>query len=142
MLVDANLLIFAVDSSSPFHGRARPWLTDQLNGTRRVGVPWESLVAFLRLTTNARVLPRPLSAERAWGLVHAWLDNPLVWVPLPTPAHGAVLGDLMVRYRLRGGLVHDGHLAALAIEHGLTVCSADTDFARFTEVTWSNPLAG
>ncbi len=141
MLIDANLLIYAADATSPFHRRTRAWLTDQLNGVRRVGMPWESLTAFLRLTTNARVLPRPLAVEQAWSLVQDWLDSPLVWVPMPTPTHGSVLRDLLVGHHVRAGLVHDAHLAALALQHGLTICSADTDFARFTEISWHNPLA-
>jgi predicted nucleic acid-binding protein len=53
-----------------------------------------------------------------------------------------VLGSLIRRYRLAGNLIPDAHLAALAVEHGLQVCSADTDFARFGEIRWHNPLAG
>ena len=74
--------------------------------------------------------------------VDAWLASPVAWIPLPTERHAAVLGDLIRRYRLSGNLVPDAHLAALALVHGAEVISADTDFARFTEVRWSNPLAG
>ena len=141
MLIDANLLVFAVREESPFHVKARNWLTDQLNGERRVGIPWQSLAAFLRITTNPRIYERPLEPIAAWTYVEGWLADDLVWTPAPTPRHAQVLGDLIKHHQPRGNLVTDAQLAALAIEHGLEVCSADTDFARFTEIRWHNPLA-
>jgi len=140
MLVDANVLLYARDSSSPFHDRAREWLTVQLNGPVRVGLPWPSLVAFVRISTHARVFERPLSPTQAWEQVEDWLEAPAAWIPEPTHAHASVLGALIGRYGLRGNVVSDAHLAALAIEHGLTVCSADTDFARFADVRWIDPV--
>jgi len=141
MLVDANVLLFAVDSSSPFHPEARAWLDDKLNGPRRVGLPWQSLTAFLRMSTNARASEHPLAPAEAWGYVREWLEAEAAWVPEPTERHREVLGALIVEYDLRGHLISDAELATLAIEHGLTVISADTDFARFTEVRWENPVA-
>ena len=141
MLVDANLLLYAVDETSPDHKPASRWLEDQLNGPRRVGLPWESLGAFVRIATNPRANTTPLSADIAWEIVESWLAVPNVWIPMPTERHGEVLGGLLRRYRIAGNLVPDAHLAALAIEHGLEVYSADTDFARFSEVRWHNPLA-
>ncbi len=141
MLVDANLLLFAVDSGSPWHRRASDWLTDQLSGEHRVGIPWESLGAFVRVATHPRASDHPLQPDDAWAFVEEWLAVPTVWVPQPTEAHAEVLGGLVRRYRLAGNLVPDAHLAAIAIEHGLEVCSADSDFARFTEIRWRNPLA-
>ncbi|HEX8132044.1 MAG TPA: TA system VapC family ribonuclease toxin [Actinomycetes bacterium] len=141
MLVDANLLLIAVDRSSPFHGAAAAWLTGALNGARRVGIPWPSLAAFLRISTNPRASEHPLAPDDAWRHVEAWLACDPVWIPAPTERHAEILGALVVTYQLRGNLVSDAHLAALAIEHGLTVCSADTDFARFREIQWVNPLA-
>jgi toxin-antitoxin system PIN domain toxin len=142
MLVDANILVYAVDEAAPEHDRAAAWLEAALNGNRRVGLPWESLLAFMRLTTNARIVRHPLAPEAAWGLVEAWLAAPTAWVPLPTDRHAAVLGELIATHRPAGRLVPDSQLVALAIQHGAEVISADTDFARFTEVRWSNPLAG
>jgi toxin-antitoxin system PIN domain toxin len=141
MIVDANILLYAVDAVSVHHQRARSWLTEQLLGTRRVGLPWESLVAFVRISTHPRASDRPLSPTEAWRFVEEWLAVPVVWVPTPTEEHGQVLGQLIAKYGLAGNLVSDAHLAALAIEHGLEIWSADTDFARFTEVRWRNPLA-
>ncbi len=141
MLVDANILIFAVDTASPAHEKARTWLEATLNGERRVGLPWESLTAFVRVVTHPRASDHPLRPGEAWAFVLDWLAAPAAWVPLPTDRHADVLGGLVERYRLAGNLIPDGHLAALAMEHGLTVCSADTDFARFTEIDWHNPVA-
>jgi len=141
MLVDANLLLFAVDDAAPGHDVAAAWLEEQLNGARRVGLPWESLTAFVRIATHPRASDHPLKPADAWRFVEDWLAAPATWVPLPTDSHADVLGGLVRRYRLAGNLIPDAHLAALAIEHGLEVCSADTDFARFAEIRWRNPLA-
>jgi toxin-antitoxin system PIN domain toxin len=141
MLVDANILFFAVNESAAEHDRAAAWLEEALNGSRRVGLPWESLTAFVRLSTNPRVVAKPLAPVEAWALVEAWLAAPAAWVPVPTERHAAVLGELVRRYRPAAKLVSDAHLAALAIEHGAEIISADTDFARFVEVRWRDPLA-
>lgn len=141
MLVDANLLLYATDERSPRNGRAVEWLEEKLNGPRPVGLPWQSLVAFLRIATHPRILTNPLMAADAWRQVEDWLAAPAAWIPTSGPSHAALLGELIVRHEVSGNLVPDAQLAALALEHGLTVCSADTDFVRFTEVRWENPLA-
>ena len=141
MLVDVNLLLYAADARAAEHQRAAKWLETQLNGTRRVGLAWQSLSAFVRISTHPRASEHPLSPDDAWRFVEDWLAASTVWVPLPTNAHADVLGDLIRRYRVAGNLVPDADLAALAIEHGLEICSADSDFARVTEVRWRNPLA-
>jgi toxin-antitoxin system PIN domain toxin len=141
MLLDADLLLYAVHRTSAFHDAARAWLTEQLNGPRRVGVPWQSLGAFLRIATHPRAFERPLSAQDAWARVDDWLSARPVWVPVPGDRHASILGKLVVDHDVRGNLMPDAQLAALALEHGLTVCSTDTDFARFTEVRWTNPLS-
>lgn len=112
-----------------------------LNGPRRVGIPWMSLTAFLRVATNPRALSRPLSPSRAWEIVDGWLDAPTVWVPTPGRGHREILGRLVRDLDLRANLIPDAVLAALCIEHGLEMISADTDFARFTEIVWRNPVA-
>jgi len=99
------------------------------------------VTAFTRIVTHPRVMASPLSASRAWALVGAWLETPVVWTPVPTDRHADVLGNLVERHRVTSNLVHDAHLAAIAIQHGLEICSADTDFAGFPEVAWRNPLA-
>jgi toxin-antitoxin system PIN domain toxin len=141
VLVDANILLYAVDEASPFHERASSWLTTQLNGDRRVGFPWLSLVAFLRISTHERASERPLTPEQAVGFVSEWLEPEVSWIPLEGPGHARILTDLITRYRLQDNIISDAHLAALAIEHGLEVCSNDSDFARFSELRWTNPVA-
>lgn len=141
MLVDANILIYAVDETSPSHERAKAWLEGALNGARRVGIPWQSVTAFLRIATNPRALDEPLSPTRAWELVDAWLDSPAAWVPQPLSGHREILARLVSELDLRGNLVSDAVLAALCVEHGLAIVSADSDFARFAEIDWHNPVA-
>ena len=140
MLIDASVLLYAADSASPDHERVAGWLEAVLNGPRRVGFAWPSITAFLRIVTHPRALDRPLTAAQAWTYVEEWLTCDNAWIPQPTANHAAVLGGLITSASLRGNLISDGHLAALAIEHGLQVCSADTDFARFSQVTWVNVL--
>jgi len=142
MLVDANILLYAVDEQSPFHERSRAWLEDALNGSRRVGIPWSSITAFVRIATHPRALTDPLGPAEAWEIATAWLDAGPVWIPEPGRGHREILGRLLVDLDLRANLVSDAVLAALCIEHGLEIVSADSDFARFTELTWINPVSG
>lgn len=141
MLVDANVLLYAVDTESHHHERAKAWMEETLNGPRRVGIPWVSSIAFARIATNPRALRTALTPDDAWSIVAAWLDAPSTWVPEPGPGYRDILGTLLARHRVHANLVSDAALAALAIEHGLDVISNDSDFARFPEVTWRNPLA-
>ncbi len=141
MLVDANLLLYAIDRSSPFHDPARQWWQDTLSGAVRVALPWPTLLAFVRISTHPRASARPLTTAQAWEYVSSWLAQPVVWIPGETERHADVLGRLLARYQLRGNLVTDAHLVALAVCHGLAIASADTDFARFSEVHWHNPVA-
>ncbi len=140
MLLDANLLLYAVNERAAEHEPTVAWLTEQLNGARRVGIPWQSIGAFLRIATHPRAFQRPLTPATAWARVTDWLAAPVAWIPDPGSRHAAILGGLIATHDVRGNLVPDAQLAALAIEHGLEVCSADGDFARFSEVRWTNPL--
>ncbi|TFV54445.1 PIN domain-containing protein [Geodermatophilus sp. DF01-2] len=140
MLVDANLLLYAVNDAAPQHDAARAWWEATLNGSSRVGLPWQTIGAFVRIVTHPRVIRRPLTAEDAWGYAAEWLDVDVVWMPPATERTAAVLGALLRRTGVTGNLVPDAQLAALAIEHGLVVASADSDFAQFPDVRWTNPL--
>lgn len=141
ILVDANLLLYAHVSSLPQHAASRAWLERTLNETARVGLPWQSLTAFVRIATNPRVFERPEGVAEAWSQVELWLDCPSVWIPVPTERHREVFGSLLCAAGATGNLVPDAHLAAIAVEHGLTLCSTDCDFARFPGLRWENPLA-
>jgi hypothetical protein len=140
MLVDANLLLYARNADDPRHDAARDWLEAALNGDRRVGLPWQSLHAFLRIATSPRVFPEPLSGSEAMHQIEDWLDAPSCWVPEPTLRHRAVLARLLADRDVVGSLVTDASLAALAIEHDVPLYSTDTDFARFAGLTWVDPL--
>jgi toxin-antitoxin system PIN domain toxin len=140
VLLDANLLLYAVHERAKQHEAAKDWLTEQLNGSRRVGLPWQTLGAFLRISTHPRAFQRPLLPATAWDRVADWLAAPVAWIPAPGPEHARLLGELITAHDVRGNLVPDAMLAAIAIEHGLTLFSADTDFARFGELSWENPL--
>lgn len=140
MIVDANILLYAVDSRAPHHERAAAWLTAALNGDERVGLPWQSLGAFLRIVTHPRVTASPLSATEAQEHVQRWLAAAPVWIPPATERTAHVLASLARRHHVTGNLVPDAQLAALAMELGVAVVSADSDFARFPEVRWINPV--
>jgi len=138
---DLNLLTYAVDLESPEHLRALHWWNDTLSGSETIGLAWTVLLGFVRLTTNARVFRSPLASDAALDYVDRWLAHPITTVVDPTPRHAQVLRDLLSKAGTAGNLVADAHLAALAIEHGATLCSADRDFGRFIGLEWMNPLA-
>lgn len=141
ILLDANLLVYAVNEDAPLHQGARPWLESVLSGPESVGFAWDALLAFLRLSTRAGVVPRPLPMATALDLVDEWLVQPNATVVQATDSHPRVLRDLMLHLGAGGNLTSDAHLAALAIEHGATLCSTDNDFSRFPGLRWRNPLA-
>lgn len=140
ILVDANILIYSHVETLAQHKLARAWLDDQLNGTTRVGLPWVSLLAFLRLVTNPRVFERPEPTADAWRQVRAWLACETTWIPQPTERHADLLDEFLALPGIHANLVPDAHLGALALEHGLMLCSTDGDFARFPALRWLNPL--
>jgi toxin-antitoxin system PIN domain toxin len=144
ILVDANLLVCAhvKDLPQQICHNMRPranGLDARLSERPKVGLPWPSLLAFVRLVSNPRVFDRPEPVADAWVQVEAWLDAVPAWIPLPTDRHREVLTALIPAVS-KAALMPDAHLAALAIEHGLLLCSADGDFARFPGLRWANPL--
>jgi toxin-antitoxin system PIN domain toxin len=141
ILVDANLLVYAANQAAPEHERARSWLDAHLSGTARVGLPWPSLLAFVRIVSNPAILRNPVTPRNAWRQVREWMECDAAWIPVPGAQHADVLEKLLEDPLVTSRLVPDAHLAALAIEHGLTLCSSDGDFARFRGLKWDNPLA-
>jgi toxin-antitoxin system PIN domain toxin len=139
-LLDANLLVYAAFDVFPSHKKARVWLDGCLNGDTRVGIPWESVTAFVRLASNPRVIVPCLSVRQAWGQAQYWLACENVWTPCATPRHHALLHSLLSGHGITHKHVADAHLAALAIEHGLVLSSADSDFSRFPGLRFENPL--
>lgn len=141
ILVDASLLIYAVNSDAPDHKRAKSWLETALSGSTTVAFSWIVLLAFLRITTRPGLFAKPLRLEAALNLVDAWLDQPSATMIHPGARHQLILRELLLPLGTGGNLTSDAHLAALAIEHGAELYSTDRDFARFAGVKWRNPLA-
>lgn len=133
ILVDVNLLVEATMTSAPGHEAARPWLQERLTGTARVGLPWASITGFVRVVGQPRAWERPLPVGGAISVVRSWLEQPPAWIPDPGPRHLELL-DLLLRAQPSARLVTDAHLASLAIEHGLELCSRDRDFARWSDL--------
>jgi toxin-antitoxin system PIN domain toxin len=140
-IVDANVLLYAVNSASDHHKASRRWLDVALSGADTVGLAWVPLLAFVRLTTKVGLFPSPLRPSEAVRQITEWLHAPGAVMVSPTPRHIDVLGGLLDRIGTGGNLVNDGHLAALAIEHRATVVSYDSDFGRFDGITWQTPDA-
>jgi toxin-antitoxin system PIN domain toxin len=138
-LVDANVLLYAVNERSTHHTEARDWLDGSLNGRETVAFTWIVMLAFVRLVTHPAVFPRPLEPEDALGALRNWLDRPAATVVEPTARHLGVLSDLLASVGTAGNLVNDAHLAALSLEHSCEIVSYDADFARFTGVRWQTP---
>jgi toxin-antitoxin system PIN domain toxin len=141
ILIDTNLLLYAYDSRSERHAPAKNWLEGAFSGQERLGLPWAVVLAFLRLTTHTGVMTQPLNLAEAVAIVESWLERPNSGIVWPTERHWDVLREVLATGQARGALVTDAHLAALAIEHGAVLCSADRDFSRFPGLKWKNPLA-
>jgi uncharacterized protein len=139
--VDANVLLYAVNRRAPHHAVARDWLDAALNGPETVGFAWVVVLAFIRLSTNPGVSPRPISPDRACELVSDWLAQPAAVVVEPTDRHLPILRGLLQSAGTAANLVPDAHLASLAIEHDADVVSFDTDFARFDGLRWHKPTS-
>ena len=140
-LVDANLVLWAHHRQFPQHEAAQGWWAQTLSETPTVGIPWVTVLAFCRISTHSRALERPLAIEDAWTVVTGWLARPNVRCPVPTERHAAILEGLLLGTRAAGNHTTDAHLAALAIEWGLELCSADHDFARYPGLRWRDPLS-
>ena len=138
-LVDANVLLYAINASSPQHGVAKAWLDEALSSDERVGVPWLSLLAFVRIATHPAVFPAPLRTDQALAVVRAWCARPNVVQPEPSSGFVDTFARVLDAARAHGGFVNDAYLAALAIEYGAKVVTFDRDFARFDGVAMMRP---
>jgi uncharacterized protein len=134
VIVDANVLLYAVDRAGAHHDRSRAWLDSALAGAEAVGLAWAALLAFVRVGTNPSILPNPMTVDEATGQVETWLTGPAAVIAHPTSRHAALLRGLLRESGTAGNLTTDAHLAALAIEHGADIVSFDRDFARFSGV--------
>lgn len=141
ILPDVNLLIHAYNIGSPQHQRARIWWESALSQGEVIGLAWVTVLGFIRMTTNRGPLTNPFSVDQALERVEAWLAQPNVRIVHPTHQHPGALASFLRTAGTAGNLTTDAHLAALAVEHGCTLCSTDNDFARFPGLFWRNPLA-
>lgn len=139
-ILDANLLLYAYNESAPEQAASAEWLMNLLESGDTIALPWVSIWAFLRISTNARIFPNARSTKEAFAIVGEWLAQPGVVLLQPGVRHFEILERLALRYAANGPLLTDAVLAALAIENGAVLASADQDFRRFPEVRWMNPL--
>lgn len=140
ILVDANILLYAVNDDAPLHQQAKTWWESVLSGSRVVGIPWVVAMAFLRISANPRVFSRPLTPEQAIAYLDEWLRQPVTQLLVPGDKHWHIMRNLLLQNGMAGNLTTDAHIAALALEQGYSVYSCDNDFKRFAGVRHINPL--
>jgi toxin-antitoxin system PIN domain toxin len=140
IVVDANLLIYSYDTEAIEHVKSSAWVAKVFSGAEPVGLPWQTVSAFLRVVTNRRLPRKRVTLQEAVFAVEEWLEQPNVRLLAPGENHWPLLKRLIVEGAASGPLVTDAQLAALAIEHGGVLYTADQDFARFPGLRWVNPL--
>jgi len=141
-IVDANLLIYAWNEDSSQHQRAKAWIEERFSGSEWIGIPWVTIWEFLRIMTNPRAFPLSPGGEAAFGIVRSWLELPNVVLIQPGPRHEELLRTLALGGQAIGPLMSDAVMAALTIEQGASLATADRDFSRFPGLAWFNPLEG
>lgn len=139
-VLDANILLYAYDADSEKHAKARAWVEQVFSDGTPVGLPWQTVAAFLRVVTNTRLPGKRLTAAEAAEIVDQWLDQPNVRPLSPGDQHWTLFRQMLVEGQARGPLVTDAQLAALTIEYGGILQTTDRDFARFPGLRWRNPL--
>jgi uncharacterized protein len=140
IVLDANLLLHAQDSTSERHVAARTWLESVLSGPELIGLPWQVAWAFLRLSTNPRIFTHSLSMEQAIVVIQYWIGLKQVRLLVPGERHWSLLRQMLIEGQVRGPLTTDAELAALTIEYGGVLHTTDRNFARFPGLRWVNPL--
>lgn len=140
ILIDANILIYAINQDAPLHKQAKNWWENVLSGSHIIGIPWVVALAFLRITTNPRVFPQPLTTQQAIAYLDEWLEQPITRLVAPGDKHWSILRNLLLQTGTAGNLTTDAHIAALALEQGYCVYSSDNDFKRFAGIRHVNPL--
>jgi hypothetical protein len=139
IVVDANVLLYAYNSASEHHSSCRRWLDDALNGSEQIGFPWQSVLAFLRISTNPRAFARPLRADEASAIVDAWFARPQAVVVEPDQGYWSALKHQLQAAQVSGPLVSDAAVATLALQHGARLCTTDRDFTRFAGLRTIDP---
>jgi toxin-antitoxin system PIN domain toxin len=141
IILDANVLLYAYDKASILHSKARSWIEDAFSGTTPIGLPWQTINAFLRIMTNSRLPGERFSIGEAARIAELWLEQPNVRPLAPGEDHWPLFRQMLIEGQASGPLVTDAHLAALAIEYGGVLYTTDRDFARFPGLRWENPLS-
>ena len=141
IILDANILLYAYDSASILHSKARSWVEDVFSGTTPIGLPWQTINAFFRIMTNSRLPGERFSIGEAARIADLWLKQPNVRPLAPSEDHWPLFRQMIIEGQASGPLVTDAHLAALAIEYGGVLYTTDRDFARFPGLRWKNPLS-
>lgn len=139
MLLDANILLTAIDADNPERERCASFLTEALEGSRRVAIPWQTIGAFVRISTHPRVFRDPLDTAAALSFISSCLASPVAWTPGASKRTVQIFDELCRRHNISGNQVTDAQLAALAVEHGIAVATLDTDFNRFSELSVIRP---
>jgi hypothetical protein len=141
IILDANILLYAYDNGSMLHSKARSWVEDVFSGTTPIGLPWQTINAFLRIMTNSRLPGERFSIREAARIAELWLEQPNVRPLAPSEDHWPLFRQMIIEGQASGPLVTDAQLAALAIEYGGVLHTTDRDFARFPGLRWKNPLS-
>jgi len=140
-VIDINLLIYAINRDAPDHSAAKKWLEASLSEDEPIGLAWVVILGFMRITTNGRIMPNPLTPDVSFQIIDDWLQQPQVECIVPTANHWSTLKELLLPLGTAANLTSDAHLAALAIEYGARLYSTDNDFIRFPNLRWTNPIA-
>lgn len=141
IVLDANILLYAYDAGSDQHAKARAWLEETLSGTDPVGLPWQTVTAFVRIVTNPKLSGKRFTPAEVIDVVDQWLDQPNVRLLDPGDQHWSFLRQMIIDGQARGPLITDAQLAALTIEYGGVLHTTDRDFSRFPGLRWQNPIA-
>ncbi len=137
---DANIILYAYNEDAPQHAQAKEWLEEQFSSPVSFGLSWQVITAFLRISTNPRAFPQPFNLQEAIEIADEWLEHPSIIILTPTENHWTVFQNLIVEGQTKAALMMDAHLAALAIEHGATLATTDSDFQKFAMLKTINPL--
>ena len=137
---DANSILYAYNEDAPKHQQAKEWLEEQFSSPVSFGLSWQTITAFLRISTNPKAFPQPFDLHEAISIVDEWIALPNIQILTPTVNHWAIFQNLIVEGQTKAALMMDAHLAALAIEHDVTLATTDRDFSKFSGLKTINPL--
>jgi toxin-antitoxin system PIN domain toxin len=140
IIPDINVLVHAYNSDSPRHPAARRWWEHTLSTPHAVGLPWVSILGFIRVMTHRGIMANPMYPAAATERVQQWLGVPTVNIITPGERHAHILFGFLQALGTAGNLTTDAHLASLAVEYRAELASTDSDFARFSGLRWVNPL--